>query len=117
MNIKCDHQRILWWHYSSVQSRPITVFVRALMYGIVCSCFFNAAFQDLKWQHYRIWRVIGTELGIDVDILNSIEKDHRNDQDRLHALVDSANPLLTHEMISKVLQSERVSNAVKGLYN
>ena len=52
-----------------------------------------------------------------MEILNSIERDHTNDHDRLHAMLDSANPTLTHEGLSKVLQSERVSSAVKGLYN
>ena len=63
-----------------------------------------------------IWRIIGTELGIDVEILNSIEKDHTNDANRLHAMIDRANPALTHEMITKILHSERISNAVEGLY-
>ena len=72
---------------------------------------------NLNPQHYRIWRMIGTELEIDVEILNSIEWDHANDHDRLHAMIDSANPALTHEVITKVLQSERIANAVKGLHN
>ena len=63
-----------------------------------------------------IWRIIGTELGIDVEILNSIERDHTNDADRLHAMIDSANPALTREVITKVLQSERISNAIEGMY-
>ena len=51
-----------------------------------------------------------------MEMLNSIEKDHRNDYDRFHAIIDDANPALTHEMITKVLQSERISNAIEGLY-
>ena len=82
------------------------------MYILVC---INAALPDLKWQHYRIWRIIGTELGIDVEMLISVEKDHRNDHDRLHAMIDNANPAITHEMITKVLQSECISNAIEGL--
>ena len=33
-----------------------------------------------------MWRTIGTELGVDVDTLNAIEKDHRVDNDRLCAV-------------------------------
>ena len=67
-------------------------------------------------QHYRIWRIIGVELDMDGELLNTIERGgHVNDKDRLHAMIDSASPALTHEMITKVLQSERVSSAVKGL--
>ena len=42
----------------------------------------------------RIWRTIGTdwELGVDVDTLSAIEKDHADDNDHLHAVIDSANP-------------------------
>ena len=70
---------------------------------------------NITRRHYRIWRIIGTELGINADILKTIERDYANDGDCLHAMIDSANPALTHEMIAKVLQSERISNAVKGL--
>ena len=74
-------------------------------------------FFNISKQHYRIWRIIGAELGIDGDLLKTIERDHLNDEDRLHAMIDSASPALTHEMTTKVLQSECVSNAVKGLCN
>ena len=51
-----------------------------------------------------------------MDTLNAIERGQNNNHDRLHVMIDSANPALTHEMITKVLQSERVSNAVAGQY-
>ena len=66
-------------------------------------------------RYYRIWRIIGTELGMDGDLLKTIERGHLTDEDRLHTMIDSANPALTHERITKVLQSERISSAVKGL--
>ena len=62
-----------------------------------------------------IWKIIGTELGIDMEMLNSIERDHTNDHDRLHAMINSASSAITHEVITKVLQSEPISNAVEGL--
>ena len=68
-------------------------------------------------EHYRIWRIIGAELGMDEELLNTIERarGHVNDEDRLCTMINSASPLLTHEVITKVLQSERISSAVKGL--
>ena len=39
-----------------------------------------------------MWRTISTELDVDVDTLNAIEKDHRVNDDRLHAVIDSTNP-------------------------
>ena len=71
-------------------------------------------FFNITRQHCRIWRIIGTELGIDGELLKTIQRSHLNDGDCLRAMIDSANPALTHEMIAKVLQSERISNAVKG---
>ena len=68
----------------------------------------------IEQKYYRIWRIIGTELGIDVDTLNDIKRSHLNDDDCLYAVIDSANPV--YEMMVKVLQSERISKAVKGLY-
>ena len=52
---------------------------------------------------------------MDGDLLKTIERGHLTDEDRLHTMIDSANPALTHERITKVLQSERISSAVKGL--
>ena len=59
-----------------------------------------------------MWRPIGTELGVDVDTLNSIEKNHTDDGDRLFALIDSAAP--TREIMAKILESANVSNAIAG---
>ena len=61
-----------------------------------------------------MWRPIGTELGVDVDKLNTIEKDHTNDKDRLHAVIDSANPAPTRETMTKILKSANISNAIAG---
>ena len=49
-----------------------------------------------------------------MEILNSIEKDCTNDHDRLHAMIKGANPALTQDIITKILQSERISIAVEG---
>ena len=68
----------------------------------------------VKKEHYRVWKIIGTELGIDVDALNAIEKDYHDDDDRLYAVIDSANPAPTREAMAKVLQSVNINNAIAG---
>ena len=70
---------------------------------------------NITRQHYIIWRIIGAELGIGGDLLKTIERDHTNDRDCLHAVIDSASPPPTHETITKILQSEHISSTVKGL--
>ena len=70
---------------------------------------------EVEKEHYRIWKVIGTELGIDVDTLNAIEKDHTDDRDHLHAVIDSANPAPTREAMTKILQSANINNAIAGM--
>ena len=70
---------------------------------------------ELKEKHYRVWKTIGTELGIDVDTLSAIEKDHADDRDRLHAVIDSANPAPTHETMTKILESANITNAIAGM--
>ena len=66
-------------------------------------------------EHYRVWKTIGTELGVDVDTLNAIEKDHANDKDCLHAVIDSANPAPTCEAMAEVLQSANIQSAMAGI--
>ena len=72
---------------------------------------------DIKWEHYRIWKIIGTELGIDMDTLNAIEKDHTDNKNRLRAMIDRVNPAPTHEAVAKVLQSAHINNAIAGINN
>ena len=67
-----------------------------------------------KKEHYRVWKTIGTELGIDVDELSAIEKDHTDDEDRLHAVINGANPAPTHETMVKILQSSNITSAIAG---
>ena len=69
----------------------------------------------LKKEHYRIWKTIGAELGIDVDTLSAIEKDHKKDKDCLCAMIDSANPAPTHEVMAKILQSTNIISAIAGM--
>ena len=70
----------------------------------------------IKWEHYRIWKLIGTEMGIDMDTLNSIEKDHFGDRNCLRAMIDKAKPAITRDAMTKVLQSELITNAVAGMF-
>ena len=62
-----------------------------------------------------MWRTIGTELGIDVDKLNAIEKDDENDGGRLKAVINGANPAPTREIMAKLLESAIVENAIAGM--
>ena len=71
-------------------------------------------FFEVKKEHCRVWKIIGTELGIDMDMLNAIEKDHTDDVDRLHAMIDTANPAPTHAALAKVLQSANITSAIAG---
>ena len=62
-----------------------------------------------------MWRTIGTELDIDVDTLNAIEKDDANDGSRLKGVINGANPAPTHEIVSKLHESANVVNAIVGM--
>ena len=62
-----------------------------------------------------MWRTIGTELGVDVATLNSIENDDANDSDHLKAVINGANPAPTREKMTKLLQSANVKNAIAGM--
>ena len=68
---------------------------------------------DLKQEHYMVWETIGAELGIDAETLTAIEKDHTDHEDRLHAVIDNANPAL--EAMIKILQSANIANAISGI--
>ena len=76
--------------------------------------------QDLdvlcKWEHVKIWRIIGTELGIDADILKSYESTEGTDLGCLSRMIGEANPPISHSAMSKVLQSERITNATAGMH-
>ena len=70
---------------------------------------------QVKKEHHRVWKTIGTELGIEVDALSTIEKDHTNDKDRLYAMIDSANPAPTYEAMVKIFQSAHITNTIAGI--
>ena len=70
----------------------------------------------LKWEHYLLWKVIGEELGIDADTLNSIEWGQTTTaSDYLHRMIDEAKPPITHDAMARALQSQRVTNAIAGI--
>ena len=69
----------------------------------------------MRLEHYKIWKVIGKELGIDIDTLNTIEEDHATDHIKcLHKMISSAKPTITQGAMNKVLQSETVASAIAG---
>ena len=72
----------------------------------------------MAMEHYRSWKSIGLELGIDSAALDAIEKRYVNDHrcliamiELLHASVD-LNP--SQEAMTKALQSNRVTTSVLG---
>ena len=72
-------------------------------------------FFEVRKAHYRVWKTIGMELGIDVDALTAAEKDHTNNKDCLHAIINNANPAPTHGAMAKVLQSPNITSAIAGI--
>ena len=69
----------------------------------------------VKWEHYRIWKLLGTELGIDMDTLNTIEDIHVG-RGCLRAMIDNAEPRISREAMANVLQSEVITNAIAGRF-
>ena len=70
-------------------------------------------------EHYRSWKSIGLELGIDSAALNAIEIKYMNDHRRLIAMIElwqasvDLNP--SEEAMTKALQSNRVTTSVVGV--
>ena len=68
--------------------------------------------------YHGLWKVVGAELGIEVDVLDTIERDYTQDIDRLHALIihwpNGDNSSLTYQAFVEAFQSERVSDAIAG---
>ena len=71
---------------------------------------------NIKWEHYRLWKLLGTELGIDADTLNDIEENHSaGSRNCLRVMIDSADPKITHRALATALQSEVITNAIAGI--
>ena len=71
---------------------------------------------DLKQQHYMVWKTIGEELGVDAETLTAIETDCTDNEDRLHAVINSANPAPTLKSMIEILKSANVAKAISGIY-
>ena len=67
---------------------------------------------NLTWKYRSRWRFIGIELGIDVNTLDTIEKDHRKAEDCLTELISiwlrRVNPKPTRSAVTKALESQSV---------
>ena len=69
--------------------------------------------------YHGLWKIIGAELGIEVDVLDTIEKNYQQDIDRLHALIihlPYADSSQTYQAFIKAFKSERASDAIAGRY-
>ena len=67
---------------------------------------------DVFWDYRMKWKMIGMELGIDMDTLDSISVSNRNAEDSLVELIGvwlrRSNPVPTRTVMDAVLQSSRV---------
>ena len=68
--------------------------------------------------YHGLWKVIGAELGIELDVLDTIEKSCQQDIDCLHALTiylpDDHDSSRTYQTFVKAFQSRRASDAIAG---
>jgi hypothetical protein len=70
--------------------------------------------------YHGLWKVIGAELGIELDVLDTIEKNFQHDIDRVHALTiylphgDDSSQI--YQALVKAFQSQRASDAIAGEY-
>lgn len=71
-------------------------------------------------RYYGLWKPIGLELGIDVNVISNIERDYKGDSNRLQALIKkwphSDNSSIAFKTLLKACESERVSSALEGMY-
>ena len=72
----------------------------------------DAEDEMFRWHHYKIWKIIGIELGFGLDSLYAIEKVHASKQECLQTVIDRASPVQTHETMVKVLQSVNIKKAI-----
>ena len=67
---------------------------------------------NLTRNHYRSWKSIGLELGIDSAALDAIEKNYMNDHRRLIAIIElwhsSVDLKPSHEAMETALRSEKL---------
>ena len=75
---------------------------------------------DLLRKYYEAWKLIGTELDIDRNVMNTIEEDHSSDCDRIHALVEvwlNGDPLTGTRQrdLNEALHSQCVVSAMEGM--
>ena len=75
---------------------------------------------NLTRSHYKSWKSIGLELGIDSAALDAIEKNYINDHRRLIAMIDlwhsSVDLKPSREAMVKALQSEKVTMTATGIH-
>ena len=71
---------------------------------------------NLTWNYRSRWRFVGIELGIDVNTLDTIEKDHRKAEDCLTELITiwlrRAYPKPNRSSIIRALESQSVVASV-----
>ena len=68
----------------------------------------------------EVWKLIGTELGVEKDLLNIIEESNSSDKDCLRALIEgwlNGAHLTdrTRDALVMVIRSPKITNAIAGL--
>ena len=63
-------------------------------------------------KYYEVWKIIGTELDIDRNVMKTIEEDNFCDRNRLHALIEVSGT--KQQDLNKALHSQRVISAMTG---
>ena len=75
---------------------------------------------NLTRNHYRSWKSIGLELGIDSAALDAIEKNNINDHRCLIAMIElwhvSVDLKPSHKAMETALQSDKVTLIATGIY-
>ena len=75
---------------------------------------------DVTWPHWARWRLIGTELGIDIGTLDAIDANNKKVKCCLNDLITGwfrkINPRPTRAAITAVLNSEHILSAA-GIFD
>ena len=97
----------------------MTGYAILLSYAAVLSIKEVSDILNLARSHYRSWKSIGLELGIDSAALDAIEKNYINDHRRLIAMIElwhsSVDLKPSCEKMETMLKSDKITAATRGI--
>ena len=70
---------------------------------------------NIERVHFRVWKTIGRELGVNEDKLYTIEIDFTDDETRFSTVIMKAGQTPTRGALTKILQSSLITNAIAGI--